>query len=57
MLDAKHIRVEISGNNVVLNGQVRNYSEYDEAERLAWSEPGVSSVNNRLLVNWLHVAE
>lgn len=57
MLDAKHIRVEISGNNVVLNGQVRNYSEYDEAERVAWSEPGVSSANNRLLVNWLHVAE
>ena len=57
MLDAKHIRVEISGNNVVLHGQVRNYSEYDEAERVAWSEPGVSSVDNRLLVNWLHVAE
>jgi osmotically-inducible protein OsmY len=53
MLDAKHIRVETSGNNVVLHGQVRNYSEYDEAERVAWSEPGVSSVNNRLEVDWM----
>lgn len=57
MLDAKHIRVEISGNTVVLHGQVRNYSEYDEAERVAWSEPGVSYVDNRLSVNWLYLAE
>jgi osmotically-inducible protein OsmY len=53
MLDAKHIRVETSGNNVILHGQVRNYSEYDEAERVAWSEPGVSSVDNRLEVDWM----
>ena len=53
MLDAKHIRVETSGNNIVLHGQVRNYSEYDEAERVAWSEPGVSSVDNRLEVDWM----
>ena len=53
MLDAQHIRVETSGNNVVLHGQVRNCSEYDEAERVAWSEPGVSSVDNRLEVDWM----
>jgi osmotically-inducible protein OsmY len=53
MLDAQHIRVETSGNNVILHGQVRNYSEYDEAERVAWSEPGVSNVDNRLAVDWL----
>lgn len=53
MLDAKHIRVETSGNNVILHGQVRNYSEYDEAERVAWSEPGVCSVDNRITVDWL----
>jgi osmotically-inducible protein OsmY len=53
MLDAQHIRVETSGNNVTLHGQVRNYSEYDEAERVAWSEPGVSYVDNRLEVDWM----
>ena len=52
MLDANHIRVETAGNNVTLHGQVHNYSEYDEAERVAWSEPGVSSVDNRLEVDW-----
>lgn len=51
MLDAQHIRVETSGNNVILHGQVRNYSEYDEAERVAWSEPGVFSVENRIAVD------
>ncbi len=53
MLDAQHIRVETSGNNVTLHGQVRNYNEYDEAERVAWSEPGVSTVDNRLEVDWM----
>jgi osmotically-inducible protein OsmY len=53
MLDAEHIHVETSGNNVILHGQVRNYSEYDEAERVAWSEAGVSAVDNRLEVDWL----
>jgi osmotically-inducible protein OsmY len=57
ILDAKHIRVETSGNTVILHGQVRNYSEYDEAERVAWSDPGVSYVDNRLSVNWLYLAE
>jgi osmotically-inducible protein OsmY len=57
MLDANHIRVETAGNNVTLHGQVRNYSEYDEAERVAWSEPGVSSVDNRLEVDWMVLAE
>jgi osmotically-inducible protein OsmY len=51
VLDAKQIRVEASGNNVILHGQVRNYSEYDEAERVAWSEPGVFSVENRIAVD------
>ena len=53
MLDAQHIRVETSGNNVTLHGQVRNYNEYDEAERVAWSEPSVSTVDNRLEVDWM----
>ena len=53
MLDASKIRVEIVGSKVILHGQVRNYSEYDEAERVAWSEPGVSSVDNRLEVDWM----
>jgi osmotically-inducible protein OsmY len=52
LLDAKHIQVETSVNKVVLRGQVRNYDELEEAERVAWAAPGAVSVDNRLTVEW-----
>jgi osmotically-inducible protein OsmY len=52
LVDAKKIQVEISGNNVVLRGNVRNYAEKDEAARVAWAAPGVYSVDNQLNVEW-----
>lgn len=52
LLDAETIRVETSGNKVVLRGKVRSYAERDEAERAAWAATGVSSVDNLLEVDW-----
>jgi osmotically-inducible protein OsmY len=52
MLDAKHIRVETAGNKVILRGDVRNYQEREEAERVAWAAPGVLTVTNHLEVKW-----
>jgi osmotically-inducible protein OsmY len=52
LLDANSIRVETAGNKVILQGKVRNYAELEEAERIAWSIPGVFSVDNQLTVNW-----
>jgi osmotically-inducible protein OsmY len=52
MLDANKITVEANGSNVTLSGTVRNYSERDEAERVAWDAPGTFSVNNKLMVKW-----
>ena len=52
LLDAKTIRVETSENKVLLRGTVRNYFEREEAERVAWAAPGVSSVDNHLKVEW-----
>ncbi len=52
LLDANKIQVETSGSKVVLRGKVRNHAERDEAERAAWAAPGVSSVDNKLKVDW-----
>ena len=37
-------------NKVVLHGNVHDWSEVREAQRAAWSTPGVAEVENRLVV-------
>jgi osmotically-inducible protein OsmY len=49
-LDARSITVEVVGNEVILRGTVRSWSEYAEAERAAWAAPGVVKVTNELVV-------
>jgi len=49
--DAERIRVEVPGEQIVLTGTVRSWSEKEEAERVAWSAPGVTSVDNRIMVD------
>lgn len=49
-LDARHIRVETHGGRVVLHGSVRSWLEWREAEDAAWAAPGVTSVENRIVV-------
>jgi len=50
-LDTSRIRVEVRGNRVILNGNVQSWAERETAERAAWGSPGVSDVENLLLVN------
>jgi osmotically-inducible protein OsmY len=57
IVDIDKVQVESSGNRVVLRGDVRSFAARDEAERIAWSEPGVSSVDNHLGVNWSSIVE
>jgi osmotically-inducible protein OsmY len=48
--DAKNITVEVDGDAVILKGTVRSWAERQEAERVAWSAPGVAHVDNRITV-------
>ena len=48
--DARRIRVEVDGSKVILRGTVHSLAEKLEAERAAWSAPGVSEVDNRIIV-------
>ena len=48
--DAEKIRVEISGSKVVLSGSVGSWADREEAEYAAWSAPGVSEVDNQIVI-------
>jgi osmotically-inducible protein OsmY len=50
-VDANRITVETHGAEVVLKGAVRSWIEREEAERVAWSAPGVTKVEDRILVS------
>lgn len=49
-VDAQHVRVEARDGQIVLSGTVRSLSERREAERAAWSAPGVTLVDDRIAV-------
>ena len=49
-LDCKTILVLIADGQITLRGTVRSWAECRDAERAAWSAPGVRAVINRLTV-------
>jgi osmotically-inducible protein OsmY len=51
-IDAKNIAVEVDGSKVILKGTVRSWAEKQEAERQAWSAPGITSVDNRITISF-----
>jgi osmotically-inducible protein OsmY len=46
--DARAITVEVIGTKAILHGRVTSWQEYEEAEWVAWSAPGIAQVENKL---------
>lgn len=49
-VEANNIAVETEGHKVILKGRVRSWAERQEVERAAWSAPGVTELEDDLLV-------
>src|SRR3979411_2733657 len=50
-INANRIPVEANGSEVILKGAVRSWIEREEAERAAWAAPGVTKVEDRIVVS------
>ncbi len=50
-LDAAGITVEVEGTKAILRGKVRSWAEREEAERVAWLAPGITSVDNQISIS------
>jgi osmotically-inducible protein OsmY len=50
-VDANRALVETNGSKVILSGTVRSWLERHEAERAAWSAPGVTKVEDRIVAH------
>lgn len=51
-LEASGITVETQGTKVILGGKVRAFFERDVAEKAAWSAPGVTEVEDNIILGW-----
>jgi len=48
--DAKKVQVSAYGDKIILSGTVRSWAEREDAELAAWAAPGVSNVENNIVI-------
>jgi osmotically-inducible protein OsmY len=51
LVDANRLAIEVDGGDVRLKGVVQSWAERDEAERVAWTIPGITNVDNQITVD------
>jgi osmotically-inducible protein OsmY len=49
-IDANAIKVDVDGGTVTLEGRLTGWNERKVAETAAWSAPGVTRVEDKLLL-------
>lgn len=54
--DSRDVFVTVNGSEVSLSGSVRSLAERSEAERAAWSAPGVTKVHDKIKIRSYHPA-
>ena len=50
LVDPRRIAIDVNEAQIRLRGAARNWTEREEAERLAWTVPGVIDVDNRIAI-------
>jgi osmotically-inducible protein OsmY len=55
-LDAEKITATVEGSKVILRGFVRSYAEKEDAAHAAWAAPGITDVENKLVIKLLEYA-
>lgn len=50
-IDADALMLEAAGKTIILRGKVKSWIEKEEAERIAWSSPGVRAIDNQIEIN------
>lgn len=51
LFDADRITVDVDGHKATLRGTVRSYAELKDAERAARNAPGITEVENKLIID------